>query len=150
QVYGDSLANVLLQARKNYKGTGDQFKVAKMELMQWDLVKKEYARFWRTIKRWKGHMALTAEAKQIGYWEKDDADAQRTYGRIGYFPNGQDKIRHAMATTLYLAHPKGDRWTMTTVKDRGREEMDKAELEDFAEDYLVEVAGWRKKKTGGK
>jgi hypothetical protein len=141
-VYGDSLSDVLMNARKDWKGDNDKFKGARLELMQWDLVKKEYRKFWRLVQKWKGHMVLTAEAKQIGYWDKDDADAQRTYGKIGFYPAGQDKIRYAMATTLFLNHPKHGEWRMTTVKDRGRVEQDREPFDNFALDYLVGVAGW--------
>jgi hypothetical protein len=151
QIYGDDLASVLIETRRNArpangKSAGDIFKGQKLELMNWDLVKKEYRKFWRTIQSWKGHMILTAEAKQIGYWDKDDADVQKTYAQIGYYPAGQQTVRHSMSTTLYLAHPKTGRWTMTTVKDRGREEMDREDVEDFGRDYLQTVAGWTRVK----
>lgn len=145
QIYGDDLTSILLNARKNAKDD-KQFKGQKLELMNWDLVKKEYRKFWRLIQKWKGHMILTAEAKQIGYWDKDDNEAQKVYGTIGYYPAGQQTIRHAMATTLYLDHPRAGQWRMTTVKDRGREEQDKEMVDDFGLDYLVGVAGWKKRK----
>lgn len=151
QIYGDDLAQVLINARADArpapgKSAGDVFKGQKLELMNWDLVKKEYRKFWRLIKQWKGHMILTAEAKQIGYWDKDDADVQKTYSRLGYYPAGQNTIRHAMSTTLFLAQPRVEYWTMTTVKDRGREQQDREEVTDFGIDYLVGVAGWKRRK----
>lgn len=148
EIYGDALSNVLINARKHFKRESD-FKGAKLELGQWDLVKKEYRKFWRLIQRWKGHMILTAESKSIGYWDKDDKEVHNIYGFLGEYPDGQRKIRHAMGTTLFLEHPKVDTWQMTTVKDRGktREALTREAFDEFALEYLVMTAGWKKGKN---
>lgn len=92
-------------------------------------------------------MVLTAEAKSIGKRDLEkDADAKRLYGPLGYFPSGQDTIRHAMSTTLFLDHPNMGEWRLTTIKDRQREEQDKLSVGEFAIDYLMAVAGWQRVK----
>lgn len=141
QAYGDDLARMLMELRREAADTRSYMR-AKSELMQWEIVKKEYAKMWRAIQSWQGHMILTAEAKEISTFNRDDSQLKRQFQGIGQYPAGQDTIRYAMSTTLFLDNPAHGRWTMTTVKDRNRPVQDGVGVEEFALDYLVGVAGW--------
>jgi hypothetical protein len=46
------------------------------------------------------------------------------------------------STNLLLAHTGHGSWEMSTVKDRNRIEMEHEAVENFAYDYLRDVAGW--------
>lgn len=141
QMYGDDMATMMMELRRDSADTRAYMK-AKGDLMQWEIVKKEYAKFWRAVQSWQGHMILTAEAKEISSWNRDDAALKRQFGPVGQFPAGQDTIRYAMSTTLFFDHPSHERWTMTTVKDRNRPVQDAVRVDEFALDYLLGVAGW--------
>ena len=51
----------------------------------------------------------------------------------------------ADAKTGFIITKKGRKgeYTLSTVKDRGRDDVEDAELNDFAKDYLQGVAGWK-------
>ena len=140
-VHGDKdLARTLMELRRTFPADKD-YAVARSNLMNWELVKKEYAKLYRAIQRWKGHLILTAEAKAVGNRE-DDTGIKMLYGPLGFMPAGQKQLPHVAATNLFLSHPKRGRWEVTTIKDRNREELDREPIEDFGLDYLVMVAGW--------
>lgn len=141
KVHGeDDLPRVLMELRAANPDDRDYAK-ARGNLMNWELVKKEYAKLWRLIQRWKGNLVLVAEAKAVRSDEKDD-ETRMLYGPLGFMPSGQANLKHVASTNLFLDHPKRGQWRMTTIKDRNREELDREEVTDFGVDYLVGVAGW--------
>lgn len=141
QTMGTDLGGALVELRAKYNDPKD-YQGNMLNILPWPIVKKEYSKLWRGVQRWKGHMIMTAQAKKIGYFERDDSQLQRIYGPVGAFPEGQDNVRHAMSTTLFLQNPRADRWTMTTVKDRNRPMMVDVQVDDFGVDYLMGVGGW--------
>lgn len=148
QVHGEDLTRMLIELRKANPDARD-YSRARGNLMNWELVKKEYGRLWRAIQRWKGHLVLVAEAKAVRSDEKDD-ETKMLYGPLGFMPAGQASLKHVASTTLFMDHPRRGVWRMTTVKDRNRDEMDREEVDDFGLDYLGGVAEWepvRRKKA---
>lgn len=144
QVYGQDLTTYMVGLKAEYSDDSKGYNRALLEAMNWPMVKKEYtARVWRMIQRWKGHMILTAEAKQVN---KDDEAEKMLFGPIGFRPAGEARTKYAMSSTLFLDHPDRNKWRLTTIKDRNREEQDKMDVREFAVDYLFGVAGWRKEK----
>lgn len=151
QMYQNDLPHMLMELRHKHADDSKEFFAAKSDLMQWDIVKKEYAKFWRLLGSWRGNLIMTAEAKQI-YRDalKKDPEAKMLYGVLGVYPDGQSQIRHAMSTTLFMDHPETWEWRYTTIKDRNREPQDKKNIEEFAVDYLANVAGWTRIRKGRK
>lgn len=139
--YGMDLVQMLVDLKKQYGTDSKGYGAALSEMMNWNLVKKEYAKLYRAIQRWKGHLILTAEAKATGNREKDD-ETKMLYGPLGFKPAGEGRLKHIASTTLFLDHPKRGQWRMTTIKDRNREEMERETIDNFAIDYLVARAGW--------
>jgi hypothetical protein len=45
-------------------------------------------------------------------------------------------------TVLWLTKKRIGEWYITTIKDRGRKELEDQAVGDFAEDYLQAIAGW--------
>lgn len=148
QVHGASMVELMIDLKRAHGNDASALAKAKSDLMNWDLVKREYSRLWKGIARWKGHLILTAEAKEIGKMEKDE-EVKMMYGPRGLKPSGQATMRHVASTTLLLDHPRRGQWRVTTIKDRNRDELDKEVIESFAMDYLVEVAGWEMVKVKG-
>ena len=142
QVHGGDLARMLMDLKKTYPDPKDYAR-ARSDLMNWELVKKEYSKLWRTISRWGGNLILIAEAKPVNQREKDD-ETKMLFGPLGFMPAGQASLKHVCSTNLFLDHPSRGRWRITTIKDRNREEVDKMVVDSFAEDYLVEIGGWEK------
>lgn len=138
--YGRDLVGVLVELKQQFGTDTRGYSAALGEMLNWNLVKKEYSRLWKAIQRWKGHLILVAEAKALG--NREDDEAQMLYGPLGYKPVGNASLKHVASTTLFLDHPKRGVWRATTVKDRNRVEMDKETIEDFGLDYLQQVAGW--------
>jgi len=144
-VYGDDYATHMRKLRAEYKDDIKGFGAAKSENMNWPDVKKEYSKgVYRPIQRWHGNLIVTAEAKAVG--NRDNPDVQMEFGPIGYKPSGESRLMYVAASNIYLAHPKRGLWTMTTTKNRNREELDKAEVGNFAIDFMQDIAGWERVK----
>lgn len=141
QQYGRDLPSVMVELKKQYGADAKAYAAALSDMINWNLVKKEYSRFWKAIQKWKGNLILVAEAKAVRNNEKDD-ETKMLYGPLGFQPVGHATLKHVASTTLFLDHPKRGQWRMTTIKDRNREEMDKEPVDDFGIDYLQQVAGW--------
>ncbi len=141
QVHGGDMARMLIDLKKLHGNDAKGYAAARSNLMNWELVKKEYNKLWKAIQRWKGNLILVAEAKEIGSRE-DDVEVKMLFGPLGFKPAGHANMKHVASTTLFLDHPKRGQWRMTTIKDRNREEVDKADVEDFGMDYLLGIAGW--------
>jgi hypothetical protein len=108
---------------------------------RWQFINKEYFDgFYGPIRRWRGHMILTAEAKSLS--SQADAEEKELYGFLGVAPVGQKRLKHIAHTNLYLAKPGQGSYVLTTVKDRNRAEQERLPINDFALDYLRGVAGW--------
>lgn len=119
-----------------------EYSRALVDQLPWAIIKKEYAKhIYGPIRSWRGHLVLTAEAKVIGRQE-DDEIKDLYGGTIGVKPVGEARLHHVTATTLLLVKKGNGSYVVSTVKDRNRPELEREPIEDFAMDYLREVAGW--------
>lgn len=110
--------------------------------MDWPVINKQYRKLSKLLINRPGHLYCTAELSPITK-EEDDKDIRGMFGPYGVKPKGQKRMGHMMQTVLLLGKDRAGTYTMTTVKDRGREEMEDEEYTDFAKDYLMGIAGWR-------
>lgn len=140
QVHGADLSEHMLKVRQTSADLKEYNKILSGD-MTWPLINREYMdRFIRPMHKWRGHVYLTAEAANVG---KDDDDQDKLiYGTIGMKPKGQNSLHHQMSSNLFLYQGAGV-WKITTAKDRGRERMWQENLDSFARDYLVGIAGWK-------
>jgi len=107
----------------------------------WQVINKTYFRgFYNELLRCPGHRYLTAEQDTIS--REDDREVRGTFGPYGIKPKGQKRLGYVPMTVLWLTKKRVGEWYMTTIKDRGRKELEDQEVGDFAEDYLMAVAGW--------
>lgn len=84
---------------------------------------------------------MTAEQAAID--KNDDKEVKAAFGAYGVKPKGQKRLGHVPMTVLWLTKSRVGAWAMTTIKDRGRTEVEDEPLTNFAKDYLMEVAGWK-------
>jgi hypothetical protein len=140
KVHGEDVTAHLIKLRAEYADDDKAYGRAVLEDMNWPLVKKEYARLYRIIQQWKGNLIITAEAKAVGSREKEED--RMLYGHLGFKPSGEGSLHHMASTNLLLSHKSRGEWIINTVKDRNREELESEPVENFAMDYLRNVAGW--------
>lgn len=143
QVYGHDKAAHMIELRKEYDDDLKAYHKALTDDMNWPAINQEYAKFYRLIQKWKGHLILTAEAATLG--KKEDDETRMIFGWIGVKPKGQAKLHHVASTTLVFTHPDRGVWKLSTAKDRNRDELENEPIENFAMDYLQDVAGWTPK-----
>jgi len=60
-------------------------------------------------------------------------------------PAGQKRLGHMPNTVLLFTKQRTGMYQMSTVKDRDRAEMAGQPFGDFGVDYLVNVAGWKRR-----
>lgn len=144
QVHGADIADHMIKLRRETAKDADPMKAFNKELtsdMTWPIINKQYQqKFYKLFRQWRGHSILVCEAAAV----RRDADEQekREFGFIGMKPKGQNSIGYVGATNVFLEHSGKDTWRFTTTKDRGRQLVEKMVFDDFAKDYLVDIAGW--------
>lgn len=111
--------------------------------MDWPVINKQYTPIYSYLTGIKGHLYMTAEQAQIG--EDDDREVKKLFGPYSVKPRGQKRLGHVPRTVLLFTKSRAGEYNMTTVKDRHRVEQEDVPFENFALDYLVGVAGWKKK-----
>jgi len=80
------------------------------------------------------HLFVTAEQAKLG---DDEKEARDLYGAFGVKPKGQKRTGHDVQTVLLMIKRRNGEYFMTTMKDRGREEMEVEGVSNFAMDYLI-------------
>lgn len=109
----------------------------------WQVINKVYFKhFYNALLKCPGHVYMTAEQDVIG--KDDDKEVKAAYGPYGFKPKGQKKLGHVPMTSMWLTKARVGKYNMTTIKDRGRPEVEDEPLDNFAQDYLIELAGWKK------
>jgi hypothetical protein len=142
EVFGQDEADYFLEVRKAKKEAGD----AKKSLgaldgwKDWPVINKNYKRLNRLIRQCQGHVYATCE--QTNITTEDDKDIRKLYGQYGVRPSGQKGIGHSMQTVLWFTKTSSGR-EITTVKDRNRTKLKDEPFDDFFQDYLVDIAGWK-------
>lgn len=145
RVHGADIDEYMIDLRKE---SSDRKEFAKSlgDSMNWPIVDRVWTeRVLKPLRRWKGHMILVCEATETSN-KFDDDEVKSLFGHLGVKPAGQKRSHHIASTNLLLSKSGHGQYTMSTAKDRNREEMERAEVTDFALDYLRDVAGWERVK----
>lgn len=151
QIHGEEPDEWFLQKRLQNQRVNDTatkkdekvrgFAALSGEMGDWQVINKQYFKhIYNRLLMCPGHKYLTAEQDTIS--KEDDREVRGTYGAYGAKPKGQKRLGYVPSTVLWLTKKRIGEWYMTTIKDRGRKELEDQEIGDFAEDYLVSVAGW--------
>jgi hypothetical protein len=138
---GTEIGEAMMQLKRDSKDQ-KSYMASLSELMQWPTINKYYATFYRELMRWRGNFILTAEVAEVG--SRDKEDVSQVFGYLGVKPKGQGRLHHVASTNLLLTTRNKDTWVMTAAKDREREKVQRVDFENFAVDYLADVAGWER------
>lgn len=143
QVHGNTIEDYLLDIRKTIAQKGN--KKTSLEAfdgwVDWSVINPLYFRFYRLLLQQPANLILTAEGVPFG--DKESKAVRDTYGAYGVKPSGQKKLGFLTHTVLLTTKGRVGDYALTTIKDRGRDELEDMDLVDFARDYLMRVAGWK-------
>lgn len=115
----------------------------------WQYIKKMYHPVISDILNFPGHVFAMAGVKPPPRAEYDDKDQRELFQHLGVRPEGHKKLPNLFSTILYFKERKRGEWVFTTVRERNsrvgvkREYIENKEWDDFAKQYLWEIAGWR-------
>lgn len=141
QAHGKSMEDWLIDFRLN--ATKEKATAAEAQFLDWGFINPQYLnKVGDFFMNPPCHLISTAEAKSLS--ATDESQVRSTYNFVGVKPAGQKRIGYQHQTVLFVARDSGGNRTITTVKERGRDELDRAPLTNFVSDYLVAVAGWKR------
>lgn len=144
-VFKQDMAEYFLEVRKmktsGKEGGKDKNLGAFEGFMDWPVINKQYMKLYQTIVQMPCHVYGTAELANIS--EDKDAEIKSMYGSYGVRPKGQKSMGHKFSTVLLLTKSRAEEYRITTIKDRGRREVENLRVEEFAFDYFAEIAGWQ-------
>lgn len=115
--------------------------------MDWPVINAQYSPLYAKLTSMPCHLYLTAEQAQTG--SDDDREVKAMFGPYGVKPRGQKRLGHVPRTVLWMTKSRAGEYSITTIKDRNRVEMEDVEYENFAVEYLMRVGGWKKKYVKG-
>lgn len=110
--------------------------------MNWQAINAEYNKLYKALFLSNAHLLVTAEADPVDA-KRDDVKVRGLYESVGFKPRGQKTLGHTTHTVLFTGKRRSGEFTITTVKDRGRTEVEQELVSDFAKSYLMKVAGWK-------
>lgn len=140
RVFHKDLNAFFLAAREAMK-PGDKKANGLEGWKDFSIINAQYFHLYDRIIRSPGHVFATAEVKAFDSGNADKED-RALYGGYGFMAAGQKKAGHRFDTVLWRNGARPAERPYTTLKDRARDLLNGAELEDFAQEYLVGVAGW--------
>lgn len=146
QVFGSSIDKYFMEVRMAAeKAGGDKKALGALEgWTDWPAINAVYReRIRQHLKYPPCHIYVTAELDAISKEEKSDKAVVAVYGSKGVKARGQKRLGHDVQTVIWKEQKRSGDWVMTTIKERGgRDEVDQEGVEDFAVNYLEDIAGF--------
>lgn len=136
QVFGKSVDAYFLEARQAQK-KGSPFDGR----TDWSVINRIYNAMAMKLLRSPANLILVTPVEAISADEKDGGILS-TFGAYGVKPRAQKHTAHLVHTVLLLGKTRTGEYTMTTIKDRGRKELEKAKVTNLYKDYMIPIAGW--------
>jgi hypothetical protein len=140
KLWGDDLADYMMAARMQAQDSGKKGGSAFEGFTDWPVINKTYNTLYNLILNAPGHVLLTAETAAL---IDEGSEVQVLFGAHGVKPKGQKRLPHIPHTVLLTGRKRTGEWTLSTVKDRGRDTVSGKVVTDFAKDYLGGVCGWK-------
>jgi len=140
RLWGDDLADYMMAARIQTQEAGKRGGSAFEGFTDWPVINKTYNLLYNLILNAPGHVLLTAETAAL---IDEGTDNQIMFGAHGVKPKGQKRLPHIPHTVMLTGRKRTGEWTLSTVKDRGRQPITGTTINDFAKDYLGNVCGWK-------
>lgn len=135
-VFNANMADFYLEARKAKAGGNalDGWK-------DWSVINKMHKEFINLYAhRTPGHKFMVATAETVR--EGDPREIKSQFGKWGYRPGGQKHLGNLPHTLIMVQAPQPGQVFANTIKDRQRTPMEGQQIQEFAIDYLVNIAGW--------
>lgn len=116
--------------------------------VNWSIIKRMNMGFMTEVMRFPGHVLTTAAVKSVEFPSRDGSggdkpEVRAEFGKYGVRPAGWKELGFAFHTTLLLNEVVQGQWTFTTVRDRGREQVNGKQMKNFVTSYLIPIAGWK-------
>lgn len=142
QVFDRDIGDYFLQVRKDLK-TGKKSLEAFSGWVDWSVINAMY-KTWTNDLLFKTRANVICMAKMGKvHQDQDDKATRLLFGQHGVKPEGQKSLAYQFHTVLLTGEPRTGEYTLTTIKDRERAQLDKTPVKKFALDYLVKIGGWR-------
>lgn len=149
EVFHQDIGAYFLQVRKTLKD--DAKSLGALEgWVDWQVINPLY-RGWvnKLLFRGRYNVYCTAKSDNLSSDRKptEDAQTRQLFLRFGVKPVGQKDLPFQFHTVLYanrvvVAGTNEIQRVITAVKDRERPECDGVKIDNFTQQYLVDVAGW--------
>lgn len=149
EVFNQDIADYFLKVRKSIKD--DAKSLGALEgWVDWQVINPMY-RKWvnQLLFRGRYNIYCTAKSDNLSSDKKptEDPQTRQMFLRFGLKPVGQKDLPfqfHTVLLTNRVVLPGDDNihYTIMTIKDRERQEFNGTIVNNFAQDYLVKVAGW--------
>jgi hypothetical protein len=107
----------------------------------WGIINKLYRGWIMPYLQAPCHKLVCVPADRIDR-DNDGKELQDLFGRYGVKPVGQKALGHQFHSVLLLSKGGPGKYTISTVGDRGRDELKDEPISDFVMQYLVKIAGW--------
>jgi AAA domain-containing protein len=144
QVFHKEMGDYFLQARKELDKKASSLNALE-GWTDWSVINALY-RQWVNPLLFRGryHVYATAKSDQLSSDKKptEDAQTRSLFLPYGIKPAGQKDLPYQFHTLLITGRDGRGTRTLTTVKDREREEVKGLEVKSFTVDYLKKIAGW--------
>lgn len=137
QVFDQGIDEFFLEARKANRKGG-----ALEGWKDYSVINRMYRTWVNRVLQVPGHLFATSPVDAIRA-DSEDKATSALFGPYGVKPRGQKHTGHIFHTVLWFQSARKDQFTMTTVKDRGREYWTGDPLNNFGMSYLVKTAGWK-------
>jgi hypothetical protein len=137
EIYSRGMSEFFLQQAKLRSGAAplDGWK-------DWSVINRLYKDYSNEIVNSPGHVFLVAGAKALS--DKEDRSVRALFGSHGVRPTGQKHLGHLPHSILLTRVATPGEVFLTTIKDRERPALNgDTQLNEFAIDYLVAIAGWK-------
>lgn len=144
EVFHQDIGDYFLKVRKELDN-GAKSLGALEGWVDWQVINPRYKQ-WANKLLFKGryHVYATAKSDNLSSDKKptEDAQTRQLFARYQVKPVGQKELPYQFHTVL-LTGRTDDKRAITAVKDREREEVAGLVINNFTNDYLVNVAGWQ-------
>jgi hypothetical protein len=138
--FDKGIDDYFIEARKTMKSS-DKNLSAFDGWKDWSVINRMYGTFVNQILRWKGHTYACTPADAVNR-ALDEKDTVSLFGKHGIKPRGQKHTGHQFHSVLWLNQEKQG-WKLTSLKDRGRPQLQGEDVTDFFVTYLMRCAGWK-------
>jgi hypothetical protein len=139
QVFNKGIGDYFLAARKK--------EVAELEgWVDWSVINPLYQQWIMPILfKCKAHLFATAKSDPLSPGNKptENKDTRAMFLPFGVKPVGQKDLAFQFHTVLVSDRDFNGQRLINTVKDREREEVRGKVVTDFAQNYLMDIAGWK-------